>query len=244
MPPTPDEIGLHEAQRVAPRLAGEIAHRIEPPVDRIVAQMLGRPGRAQPALLVGRDRDDLPDLLVVEIELRQDLQRLDQAQADIVHVVELLAHRRASGRSMTRMASRYAVVLVDHAVGEGIGLQPLGDAGKCRIGHVVRGAPDAAFERGPRQAQGFGRTEDRTHRSSAVEAAGSVSRRPAACARGAMPPGKRAAQRKSRRPVQEAPAAQISAFRAAISSTGCRWSIRSSCRRRRPCRACSRAVPC
>ena len=53
---------------------------------------------------------------------------------------------------MTRIASLVAVALVGQLVGEGVRLEALGDAGEGRVAHVVRGAPDAAVERGAREA--------------------------------------------------------------------------------------------
>ena len=58
------EVRLHEMQRILPARAGEIAHRVEPAVDRVEARMLLGPGVTEPALLVGRDRDDGSDPLV------------------------------------------------------------------------------------------------------------------------------------------------------------------------------------
>ena len=86
------EVRLHEMERILPAGAGEIAHRIEPAIDRIEALVILRPGVAKPALLVGRDRHDSPDPLVVEIEVGKPFECLDKLKADVMHVTELLLH--------------------------------------------------------------------------------------------------------------------------------------------------------
>src|SRR5215469_5715428 len=83
------EIGLHEFERTLPALRREIADGIEPAIDRIEAAVLFGPHLAKPELLLVRDREDFADARILEIKMRQPLQRLDQIEADMVHVSEL-----------------------------------------------------------------------------------------------------------------------------------------------------------
>ena len=99
------QVRLHEMQQVLPAGGGEVADRVEPAIDRVQALMLGRPDVAQPGFFPGRDREDRPDPLILEIEVRRQLQRLDDGEADMMHIAELLGHGQNSGRSMMRTAS-------------------------------------------------------------------------------------------------------------------------------------------
>ena len=86
------EVRLHEMERILPAGAGEVAHRIEPAIDRIEALVILRPGVAKPTLFVGRDSYDSPDPLIFEIEVGEPFECFDQLKADVMHVTELLLH--------------------------------------------------------------------------------------------------------------------------------------------------------
>ncbi len=47
-------------------------------------------------------------------------------------------------------------MLVDHLMGQRIGLQALSDALENRVAHLMHGPAHAALEGGPGKAQGFG----------------------------------------------------------------------------------------
>ncbi len=101
-------------------------------------------------------------MLVGEIEIGDALERLDQLKADVMDVAQLLLHHeQRTEHEADRLLD--ALVLVDHQVCPRVGAQALVDAREGRVGHMVRGASDARFERCAGKAEGFGRTEDRPH---------------------------------------------------------------------------------
>ena len=141
------QVRLHEMQRILPAGAGKIAHRIETAIDRVEALVGFRPGIAEPALLVGRDRQDRPDPLVSEIEVRHALERFDELKTDVVNVAQLLLHDEQ--RAQHEADGLFdALVLVDQLVDTGVGAQPLIDPREGRVGHMICRAAYARFERG------------------------------------------------------------------------------------------------
>ena len=156
------QVRLHEMQRILPAGAGEIAHRIEPAIDRVETLMGLGPGVAEPTLLVGRDRDDRPDPLVFEIEVGNALERLDELKTDVMDVAQLLLHDEQ--RAQHEADGLFdAVMLVDQLVGPRVGAQPFVDPREGRVGHMICRASDPRFERGAGKPEGFSRTENWPH---------------------------------------------------------------------------------
>ena len=79
-----------------------------------------------------------------------------------MHVRELLLHdEQRAQHEADRLL--HAVMLVDHLVGTRVRAQPLGDPSEGRIAHMIRGAPDARFERRAGKSERFSGTEDWAH---------------------------------------------------------------------------------
>jgi hypothetical protein len=131
---------------------GEVADRVEPAIDRIEALVIGRPGCAQPTLLGLGDGNEPPDPLVLQIEFGQALEGLDDREADMVDVAQLLGHGEQWAQHDAHGLAR-AVALVDDLIGQGVGAQPLADAQQRGVGDVMRCAPNPPFERGAGEAQ-------------------------------------------------------------------------------------------
>ena len=156
------QVRLHEVERILPAGAGEIAHRIEPAIDRVEALVGLGPGIAEPALLVGRDRENGPDALVCEIEVGDALERLDELKTDVMDVAQLLLHDEQ--RAQHEADGLFdALMLVDQLVDAGVGAQPLVDPRESRVAHMIGGAPYARLERCAGKPEGFSRTENWPH---------------------------------------------------------------------------------
>ena len=152
------EVRLHEMQRVLPAGGGEIADRVEPPIDGVQALMPGRPAVPDPGFFPGGDRDDVPDPLIFQIEGRRQLQRLDNGEADMMHIAQLLGHGQQRARHDAHRL-RNALMLIDHLMAQRIGLQALSDALKHRIADLMHGPTHPALEGCPGKAKGFSRAQ-------------------------------------------------------------------------------------
>ena len=148
------KIGLHEVERVLPLCGRKVAHRVQPPVHRIGAMMRAAPHFAYPAFLLGRDAHDVAHAFVLQIKPRDAFQRVVHLKADVVHIGKLLVHRQERPQHDAHGLDAF-VALVQHAGLHGLGVQMFGEAGKRGVGHVVRGAADAPFERSAGKAEGF-----------------------------------------------------------------------------------------
>ena len=116
------------------------------------------PDVLEPALLLRGDGQDLPDGGVLQVELGNLFQRLDQRQADMVHVAQLLRHgEQGAQHDPDRLA--FAVPLIDHVVGQRIGAQPLGDMAEGGVAGVMDRPQHAAFQGGAGKSQGLGRAQ-------------------------------------------------------------------------------------
>jgi hypothetical protein len=133
----------------------DVADRVEPAIDRVEALVLGRPGGTQPALLGLGDGNEAAHRRLLEIKLGQALEGLDDREADMVDVAQLLGHGEQRAQHDAYGLAR-AVALVDHLVGQRIDTQALANSQQRGVGDVMRCAPDPSFERGAGEAQGFG----------------------------------------------------------------------------------------
>ena len=73
----------------------------------------------------------------------------------MMHIAQLLGHGEQRARHDAHRL-RHALMLIDHLMGQRIGLQPLGDALQHRIAHLMHRPAHPALERGAGEAQGFG----------------------------------------------------------------------------------------
>ncbi|MGZ9111721.1 MAG: hypothetical protein ACXW3X_11710 [Rhodoplanes sp.] len=134
-------------ERFLPAGTGEIAHSIEPPIDRIEALVILRPGVAKPTLFIGCDRNNGPDPLIFEIEIGDPLERFDKLKTNVMHVAELLLHDEQ--RPQHQADGLFdAFMFVDQLVDPRVSAQAFVNPREGRVGDMVCRAPYPRFERG------------------------------------------------------------------------------------------------
>ena len=104
------EVGLDELERFPPHRAREVDERVETAEDRVVGLLTRSPAFAQPALFGIGQAQNLPHLLVGEIQRREPLDRLLHDHRDGVNVGEL---RWQDGDRAGKDADRVELAVVE-----------------------------------------------------------------------------------------------------------------------------------
>ena len=146
------QVRLHEAQRILPARAREIADGVEPAVERRLRMRDGGPDLVEPRALVVGERHGAAHVGIPRVQLGKARERAHDARADVMQVAELLRHDEQRPQHHAYRLDG-AVVGVDDVAGARVLGEPARDVHERGIGNEVDGLAHARIERGAGQSK-------------------------------------------------------------------------------------------
>jgi hypothetical protein len=144
IPPTP-EIRLQQLERILPHRAGELDYAVEPANDGVVVSLGRSPGVAQPAVFIDGERHNRPHVRVVEIHLRQPLERIENRQRYVMEIGQLIGHD-AGGPGQYADCLLDAVALIDQMPPTGFDGHPADEVGQRFRRQRIKRLPHSAIQ--------------------------------------------------------------------------------------------------